>query len=150
MIANASGSTAPTKESDAPGAAWPAKSTSLARGTPTAGPADHARPVGRQPQLIPVLERIRGKRPGGGHPRTRPDHLAGAPPHQPSVAPAVLRVLALMKSSTAPADQEVALGTARTTARYGGRVPSGRGRARVALIERPLPELIQLPALNAY
>ncbi|MFI6117609.1 transposase [Kitasatospora sp. NPDC051164] len=56
----------------------------------------------------------------------------------------------------------MALGTARTTARYGGSVPSGRGRARVALVEalearhtarrlaRPLPELIQLPALDAY
>ncbi|MFH9396358.1 IS5 family transposase [Streptomyces sp. NPDC017556] len=29
------------------------------------------------PQLIPVLERIRVKRPGGGRPRTRPDHLGG-------------------------------------------------------------------------
>lgn len=27
--------------------------------------------------MIPVLERIRVKRPGGGHPRTRPDHLGG-------------------------------------------------------------------------
>lgn len=32
---------------------------------------------GDSPQLIPVLERIRVKRPGGGHPRTRPDHLGG-------------------------------------------------------------------------
>ncbi|MFD0403785.1 hypothetical protein [Kitasatospora sp. NPDC127116] len=56
----------------------------------------------------------------------------------------------------------MALGTARTTARYGSRVPSGRGRARITLVEalearhtarrlaRPLPELIQLPALNTY
>ncbi len=29
------------------------------------------------PQLIPVLKRIRVPRPGGGHPRTRPDHLSG-------------------------------------------------------------------------
>lgn len=27
--------------------------------------------------LVPVLERIRVKRPGGGHPRTRPEHLGG-------------------------------------------------------------------------
>ncbi len=33
---------------------------------------------GGSPQLIPVLERIRVKRPGGGHPRTRPDPLGGA------------------------------------------------------------------------
>ncbi|MGW1501188.1 IS5 family transposase [Streptomyces mirabilis] len=32
---------------------------------------------GDNPQLIPVLERIRVQRPGGGHPRTRPDHLGG-------------------------------------------------------------------------
>jgi hypothetical protein len=32
---------------------------------------------GDSPQLIPVLERIRAKRSGGGHPRTRPDHLGG-------------------------------------------------------------------------
>ncbi|MFE5881523.1 IS701 family transposase [Streptomyces hydrogenans] len=32
---------------------------------------------GQDPQLIPVLERIRVKRLGGGHPRTRPDHLGG-------------------------------------------------------------------------
>jgi transposase len=32
---------------------------------------------GDSPQLIPVLERIRVKRQGGGHPRTRPDHLGG-------------------------------------------------------------------------
>ncbi|WP_425315901.1 transposase [Streptomyces olivoreticuli] len=32
---------------------------------------------GDAPQLIPVLERIRVPRPGGGHPRTRPDHLGG-------------------------------------------------------------------------
>lgn len=32
---------------------------------------------GDSPQLIPVLERIRVKRPGGGHPRTRPNHLGG-------------------------------------------------------------------------
>jgi len=29
------------------------------------------------PQMIPVLERIRVKRPGGGRPRTRPDHFGG-------------------------------------------------------------------------
>lgn len=32
---------------------------------------------GDSPQLIPVLERIRVARPGGGRPRTRPDHLSG-------------------------------------------------------------------------
>lgn len=32
---------------------------------------------GDSPQLIPVLERIRVKRPDGGHPRTRPEHLGG-------------------------------------------------------------------------
>ncbi|MET8312429.1 IS5 family transposase [Micromonospora sp. NPDC005173] len=32
---------------------------------------------GDSPQLIPVLERIQVKRPGGGRPRTRPDHLGG-------------------------------------------------------------------------
>ncbi|MCT2591502.1 IS5 family transposase [Streptomyces sp. N2-109] len=32
---------------------------------------------GDAPQLIPVLERVRVRRPGGGHPRTRPDHLSG-------------------------------------------------------------------------
>lgn len=32
---------------------------------------------GDSPQLIPVLEQIRVKRPGGGHPRTRPDYLGG-------------------------------------------------------------------------
>lgn len=32
---------------------------------------------GDAPQLIPVMERIRVHRPGGGHPRTRPDHLGG-------------------------------------------------------------------------
>ncbi|WP_093878422.1 IS5 family transposase [Streptomyces sp. TLI_105] len=32
---------------------------------------------GDSPQLIPVLERIRVKRPSGGHPRTRPGHLGG-------------------------------------------------------------------------
>ncbi|MCC3773343.1 IS5 family transposase [Streptomyces sp. UNOB3_S3] len=32
---------------------------------------------GDAPQLIPVLERIRVGRLGGGHPRTRPDHLGG-------------------------------------------------------------------------
>ncbi|MFD6287530.1 IS5 family transposase [Streptomyces sp. NPDC060205] len=32
---------------------------------------------GDAPQLIPVMERIRIGRPGGGHPRTRPDHLGG-------------------------------------------------------------------------
>ncbi|MFF5985467.1 IS5 family transposase [Streptomyces olindensis] len=32
---------------------------------------------GDAPQLIPVMERIRVSRLGGGHPRTRPDHLGG-------------------------------------------------------------------------
>ncbi|CAM5454833.1 hypothetical protein SHIRM173S_03894 [Streptomyces hirsutus] len=32
---------------------------------------------GDSPQLIPVLERIRVKRPNGGHARTRPDHSGG-------------------------------------------------------------------------
>ncbi|MFC8722902.1 IS5 family transposase [Kitasatospora sp. NPDC057198] len=32
---------------------------------------------GDSPQPIPVLEQIRVKRPGSGHPRTRPDHLGG-------------------------------------------------------------------------
>ncbi|GAA2325721.1 hypothetical protein GCM10010246_03720 [Streptomyces cuspidosporus] len=32
---------------------------------------------GDAPQLLPVLERVRVRRPGGGHPRTRPDHLSG-------------------------------------------------------------------------
>ncbi|CAN3980598.1 Mobile element protein [Kitasatospora purpeofusca] len=32
---------------------------------------------GDSPQLIPVLERVRVKRLGGGRPRTRPDHLGG-------------------------------------------------------------------------
>ncbi|MFG2653494.1 IS5 family transposase [Streptomyces sp. NPDC048436] len=32
---------------------------------------------GDAPQLIPVMERIRVARHGGGHPRTRPDHLGG-------------------------------------------------------------------------
>lgn len=32
---------------------------------------------GDAPHLIPVLERVRVPRPGGGHPRTRPDHLSG-------------------------------------------------------------------------
>ncbi|MFJ4525556.1 IS5 family transposase [Streptomyces sp. NPDC088810] len=32
---------------------------------------------GDAPQLIPVMERIRVGRPGGGRPRTRPDHLGG-------------------------------------------------------------------------
>lgn len=32
---------------------------------------------GDTPQLIPVLERVRVPRPGGGRPRTRPDHLCG-------------------------------------------------------------------------
>ena len=31
---------------------------------------------GDAPQMIPVLERIRVPRVGGGHPRTRPDHLS--------------------------------------------------------------------------
>lgn len=45
------------------------------------------------------------------------------------------RGLALVKSSTAPADQEMTLDMARTTARYGDRVGSGRGRAGIALVE---------------
>jgi hypothetical protein len=35
---------------------------------------------GRRPLALlisPVMERIRVHRPGGGHPRTRPDHLGG-------------------------------------------------------------------------
>ncbi|MFJ7593413.1 IS5 family transposase [Streptomyces sp. NPDC097617] len=32
---------------------------------------------GDAPQLIPVMERIRVPRPGGGHPRTRPDRVGG-------------------------------------------------------------------------
>lgn len=32
---------------------------------------------GDAPQFIPVLERVRVRRPGGGHPRTRPDRLGG-------------------------------------------------------------------------
>ncbi|WP_345614225.1 IS5 family transposase [Streptomyces sanyensis] len=32
---------------------------------------------GDAPQLVPVLERVRVPRPGGGHPRTRPEHLGG-------------------------------------------------------------------------
>jgi len=32
---------------------------------------------GDAPQMIPVLDRIRVPRPGGGRPRTRPDHLGG-------------------------------------------------------------------------
>ncbi|AZM58143.1 IS5 family transposase [Streptomyces sp. WAC 01529] len=32
---------------------------------------------GDAPQLIPVMERIRVSRPGGGRPRTRPGHLSG-------------------------------------------------------------------------
>ncbi|MER5927477.1 IS5 family transposase [Streptomyces mirabilis] len=32
---------------------------------------------GDAPQMIPVLEQIRVPRPGGGHPRTRPDQLGG-------------------------------------------------------------------------
>ncbi|MFJ1998032.1 IS5 family transposase [Streptomyces asiaticus] len=41
------------------------------------GHAGHPRSVGRCPQMIPVLERLRVPRPDGGHPRTRPDHLSG-------------------------------------------------------------------------
>lgn len=67
--------------------------------------------------------------------------LMGAPPHQPSVAPALFRVLALVKSSTAPADREVILDMARTTARYGGPQRYGRGWNTVPLVEalRALP-----------
>ncbi|WP_116209137.1 IS5 family transposase [Streptomyces olivoreticuli] len=36
---------------------------------------------GDAPQLIPVLERIRVPRRGGGHPRTRPGHLGGGKAH---------------------------------------------------------------------
>ncbi|MCX4426067.1 IS5 family transposase [Streptomyces mirabilis] len=32
---------------------------------------------GDAPQLIPIMERVRVARLGGGHPRTRPDHLGG-------------------------------------------------------------------------
>jgi transposase len=32
---------------------------------------------GDAPQFIPVMERVRVARLGGGHPRTRPDHLGG-------------------------------------------------------------------------
>ncbi|MFD0078495.1 IS5 family transposase [Streptomyces sp. NPDC127166] len=32
---------------------------------------------GDSPHLIPLLKRIRVRRPGGGRPRTRPDHLSG-------------------------------------------------------------------------
>lgn len=32
---------------------------------------------GDAPQMIPVLQRVRVSRPGGGHPRTRPDHVSG-------------------------------------------------------------------------
>lgn len=36
---------------------------------------------GDSPQLIPILERISVKRPSGGRPRTRPDHLSGDKPY---------------------------------------------------------------------
>ncbi len=61
--------------------------------------------------------------------------ISGAPPHQPSVAPALPKVLALVKSSKALADWEVALGTARITARYGDWSRHGRGLSRVRLVE---------------
>lgn len=38
---------------------------------------DHAGQWGDASQMIPVLERVRVPRVGGGHPRTRPDHLGG-------------------------------------------------------------------------
>jgi hypothetical protein len=44
-------------------------------------------------------------------------------------------VLTLVKNSMAPAEQEVALGMARTTARHGDRAGNDRGRTRVALVE---------------
>lgn len=35
------------------------------------------RQCGDVPRMIPVLERVRVPRPGGGRPRTRPDHVSG-------------------------------------------------------------------------
>lgn len=84
-------------------------------------PSKRLPPVGVEPRKGPLGDLI--------------ETLAGAPPHQPSVAQAMPRVLALAKSSTAPADREVALETARPTARYVRRGRNGRGRARIPLVE---------------
>lgn len=55
--------------------------------------------------------------------------------HQPSVAPALPKVLALVKSSKALANWEVTLGTARITARYGDWSRHDRSLSRVRLVE---------------
>lgn len=47
------------------------------RRTPTAGPADHARTVGRQSEADPRARTDPGHAARGGHTRTRPDHLGG-------------------------------------------------------------------------
>jgi len=78
---------------------------------------------------------VRRHQAAAGPPGDLIEALSGAPPHQPSVAPALPTVLALVKSSKALANWEVALGTARITARYGDWSRHGRGLNRVRLVE---------------
>jgi transposase len=61
---------------------------------------------GDAPQLIAVLERVRVLRPGGGHPRTRPDHLCGDKAYRSRLNPRCLRRRQIKHTIPQPANQQ--------------------------------------------
>jgi hypothetical protein len=65
------------------------------------------------PQLIPVMERIRVHRPGGGHPRTRSDHLGG---ERRIPAGATAATCDVARSSTPFPNPEISAPTAKDAA----------------------------------
>ncbi|MFD0415599.1 IS5 family transposase [Streptomyces sp. NPDC127108] len=83
---------------------------------------------GDAPQMIPVLARIRVPRPGGGHPRTRPDHLGGDRAYSSRRNRSYLRRRQIKHTIPEPRNQQT---TRRRRGSKGGR-PIGFDRARYA------------------
>src|SRR4051795_1889669 len=120
--ATASARNPPTMPWAAPEAAGRPRSTSRSSSTDTcwassSPPARRATP----PQMIPVLETIRVRRPGPGRPRTRPDRVLGDKAYSSRGNRAYLRRRGIKTTIASPADQ-AAHRKARGAA--GGRPPA--------------------------
>ncbi|GHG60986.1 IS5 family transposase [Streptomyces griseocarneus] len=76
---------------------------------------------GDAPQLIPVMERIRVPRPGGGHPRTRPDRVGGDKAYSSRRNRCYLRRRQIKHTIPEPRDQRA---NRRRRGSSGGRPPA--------------------------
>ncbi|WP_307618731.1 IS5 family transposase [Streptomyces sp. V3I7] len=92
---------------------------------------------GDAPQMIPVLDRVRVPRAGGGHPRTRPDHLGGDRAYSSRRNRRYLRRRQIKHTIPEPRTQQA---NRRRRGSAGGRPPSfDRGRyARRNEVERTI------------